>query len=77
MGNKIMDKKLAFYLNILTFALLCKEKERCLSGRKDMFAKHAYWKRYRGFESLPLRNIAKKSGCSVAWYRATFGMWRS
>ena len=30
-------------------------KESCLRGRKDMFAKHAYWKRYQGFESLTLR----------------------
>jgi AraC family transcriptional activator of pobA len=29
--------------------------ERCLRGRKDQFAKLTYWKRYRGFESLPLR----------------------
>ena len=38
--------------------------ESCLSGRKDMFAKHAYGKLYQGFESLTLR-IAL-SGCSVA-----------
>jgi hypothetical protein len=30
---------------------------RCLSGRKDMFAKHAYGKPYRGFESLPHRRM--------------------
>ena len=29
--------------------------ESCLSGRKDMFAKHAYGKLYQGFESLTLR----------------------
>ena len=42
-------------------------KESCLRGRKDMFAKHAYWKRYQGFESLTLRNNCQKnySGRSV------------
>jgi hypothetical protein len=55
-----MSETLAFYKDIITFALLCKEKERCLSGRKDMFAKHAYWKRYRGFESLSLRQRTKR-----------------
>jgi len=29
--------------------------ERCLSGRKEQFAKLSYWQRYRGFESLSLR----------------------
>ncbi len=38
--------------------------ESCLSGRKDMFAKHAYGKLYQGFESLTLRITL--SGCSVA-----------
>ena len=38
--------------------------ESCLSGRKDMFAKHAYWKRYQGFESLTLRSKTN-SGRSV------------
>ena len=38
--------------------------ESCLSGRKDMFAKHAYGKLYQGFESLTLRKFY--SGCSVA-----------
>lgn len=36
--------------------------ESCLRGRKDMFAKHAYWKRYQGFESLTLRNRQKNFG---------------
>ena len=33
----------------------CRNPERCLSGRKEQFAKLSYWKRYRGFESRPLR----------------------
>ena len=46
--------------------------ESCLSGRKDMFAKHAYGKLYQGFESLTLRFLQfifcndDHSGCSVA-----------
>ena len=32
--------------------------ERCLSGRKEQFAKLSYWQRYRGFESLSLRNTS-------------------
>ena len=40
--------------------------ESCLSGRKDMFAKHAYGKLYQGFESLTLRFFCCLSGCSVA-----------
>ena len=46
--------------------------ESCLSGRKDMFAKHAYGKLYQGFESLTLRFLdlflkqITFSGCSVA-----------
>ncbi len=32
--------------------------ERCLSGRKEQFAKLSYWQRYRGFESRPLRSTA-------------------
>ena len=31
--------------------------ERCLSGRKEQFAKLSYWQRYRGFESLSLRQF--------------------
>ena len=31
------------------------KEERCLSGRKEQFAKLSYWQRYRGFESRPLR----------------------
>ena len=31
------------------------DMERCLSGRKEQFAKLSYWQRYRGFESLSLR----------------------
>ena len=37
------------------FLYFYNELESCLSGRKDMFAKHAYGKLYQGFESLTLR----------------------
>ena len=47
-----MDELL--YLHSLSEDML-KEKERCLSGRKEQFAKLSYWQRYRGFESRPLR----------------------
>lgn len=33
--------------------------ERCLSGRKSKPGKFVYWQRYRGFESLSLREILK------------------
>ncbi len=65
---------------------------RCLSGRKEQFAKLSYAKVYRGFESHPhrtsfriaelsFRTEEKKreisSGCSVARYRVWFGTRRS
>ncbi len=37
--------------------------ERCLSGRKEQFAKLSYWKRYRGFESRPLREKQQEPIC--------------
>ena len=40
---------------LITLCLHCRNPERCLSGRKEQFAKLSYWKRYRGFESRPLR----------------------
>ena len=49
------------YVHIVFIRIL----ESCLSGRKDMFAKHAYGKLYQGFESLTLRFL-EFSGCSVA-----------
>ena len=44
-------------IEIFALCLHCpnQDKERCLSGRKEQFAKLSYWKRYRGFESRSLR----------------------
>ncbi len=40
-------------------------KERCLSGRKEQFAKLSYWQRYRGFESLSLRKYFKNKALNI------------
>ena len=53
-----------YICNRLAGEKFLKKLESCLSGRKDMFAKHAYGKLYQGFESLTLRLVF--SGCSVA-----------
>ncbi len=47
------------------------ELERCLSGRKDMFAKHANGKLFRGFESLLLRDKCKKRPCGAFLFSRT------
>lgn len=40
---------------IIDLCLQCQNKEGCLRGRKEQFAKLSYWKRYRGFESRLFR----------------------
>ena len=64
---EITKKRIEIFVNYIMKSYICNRKkyyvhtvfirilESCLSGRKDMFAKHAYGKLYQGFESLTLR----------------------